>query len=88
MQTWLHGRTDQRHLWNVVRHPAPAAIDKVLLGRIRRSVRGLCLGGNCGNGVSGNQGKGKKSKAILKERVVPKLFLRGDSVILAVKNPR
>jgi small nuclear ribonucleoprotein D2 len=33
-------------------------------------------------------GKGKKSKAILKERVVPKLFLRGDSVILAVKNPR
>ena len=33
-------------------------------------------------------GKGKKSKSVNKERYISKMFLRGDSVILVVKNPK
>ena len=37
--------------------------------------------------VSG-RGKGaKKSKPVAKDRFIPKLFLRGDMVILVLKNP-
>ena len=33
-------------------------------------------------------GKGKKkSKPVNKDRYIPKLFLRGDSVILVMRNP-
>jgi hypothetical protein len=32
-------------------------------------------------------GKGKKGKPITKDRIINKLFLRGDSVILVLKNP-
>ena len=32
-------------------------------------------------------GKGKKGKPITKDRVINKMFLRGDSVILVLKNP-
>mmetsp|Transcript_31930 Transcript_31930/g.28288 ORF Transcript_31930/g.28288 Transcript_31930/m.28288 type:complete len:114 (+) Transcript_31930:33-374(+) len=32
--------------------------------------------------------KGKKNKPINKERFISKLFLRGDSVILVIKNPK
>jgi small nuclear ribonucleoprotein D2 len=33
------------------------------------------------------RGKGKKSQPMNKERFISKLFLRGDSVILVLKNP-
>ena len=34
-------------------------------------------------------GKGqKKSKSVTKDRYINKMFLRGDSVILVLKNPR
>mmetsp|Transcript_270 Transcript_270/g.486 ORF Transcript_270/g.486 Transcript_270/m.486 type:complete len:103 (-) Transcript_270:552-860(-) len=33
-------------------------------------------------------GKGKKATPINKERFISKLFLRGDSVILVLKNPK
>ena len=33
-------------------------------------------------------GKGKRSKPMNKERYIPKLFLRGDSVIIVIKNPK
>ena len=33
-------------------------------------------------------GKGKKAKPMNKERYISKMFLRGDSVILVVKNPK
>jgi hypothetical protein len=32
-------------------------------------------------------GKGKKGKPITKDRMINKMFLRGDSVILVLKNP-
>jgi hypothetical protein len=32
-------------------------------------------------------GKGKKGKPITKERIINKMFLRGDSVILVLRNP-
>jgi small nuclear ribonucleoprotein D2 len=33
-------------------------------------------------------GKGKKkAKPVAKDRFIPKMFLRGDSVILVLKNP-
>jgi len=32
-------------------------------------------------------GKGKKSKPVNKDRFISKMFLRGDSVILVVRNP-
>lgn len=32
-------------------------------------------------------GKGKKAKPINKDRYIAKMFLRGDSVILVLKNP-
>ncbi|CAI2384945.1 unnamed protein product [Moneuplotes crassus] len=32
--------------------------------------------------------KGKKTKPVNKERFIHKLFLRGDSVILVIKNPK
>ena len=36
----------------------------------------------------GTKGKGKKkAKAINKDRFISKMFLRGDSVILVLKNP-
>ena len=31
--------------------------------------------------------KGKSGKAITKNRFIPKMFLRGDSVIYILKNP-
>jgi small nuclear ribonucleoprotein D2 len=34
------------------------------------------------------KGKGKKAKPINKERYIAKMFLRGDSVILILRNPR
>ena len=33
------------------------------------------------------KGKGKGSKAVMKERFIPKMFLRGDSVIIICRNP-
>jgi len=34
-------------------------------------------------------GRGKKgSKPVNKDRFIPKLFLRGDSVILVLRNPK
>mmetsp|Transcript_12371 Transcript_12371/g.52047 ORF Transcript_12371/g.52047 Transcript_12371/m.52047 type:complete len:105 (-) Transcript_12371:209-523(-) len=37
---------------------------------------------------AGERGKGaKKGTAVAKDRFIPKLFLRGDSVILVLKNP-
>ncbi|MES1912202.1 MAG: putative small nuclear ribonucleoprotein Sm D2 [Cercozoa sp. M6MM] len=34
------------------------------------------------------KGKGqKKARSVEKERFIPKMFLRGDSVILVIKNP-
>jgi small nuclear ribonucleoprotein D2 len=33
------------------------------------------------------RGKGKKAKHINKERYISKMFLRGDSVILVLRNP-
>ena len=33
------------------------------------------------------RGKGKKAKQVNKERYVSKMFLRGDSVILVLRNP-
>ena len=32
-------------------------------------------------------GKGKKKVAVAKDRFIPKMFLRGDSVIMVLKNP-
>uniref|UniRef100_A0A7E4VUQ4 Small nuclear ribonucleoprotein Sm D2 n=1 Tax=Panagrellus redivivus TaxID=6233 RepID=A0A7E4VUQ4_PANRE len=32
-------------------------------------------------------GKGKKKTAVAKDRFIPKMFLRGDSVIMVLKNP-
>ena len=34
------------------------------------------------------KGKGKKAKPINRERYISKLFLRGDSVIMVIKNPK
>ena len=33
-------------------------------------------------------GKGKKAKPVNRERYISKMFLRGDSVILVIKNPK
>ena len=33
-------------------------------------------------------GKGKRARPQYKERYIPKLFLRGDSVIIVIKNPK
>ena len=34
-------------------------------------------------------GKGKKgSRPVNKDRIVPKMFLRGDSVIMVLRNPK
>lgn len=33
-------------------------------------------------------GKGKKGSAVNKSRFIPKMFLRGDSVIYVLKNPK
>eukprot|EP00742_Colponemidia_sp_Colp-10_P004767 GILJ01005083.1.p1 GENE.GILJ01005083.1~~GILJ01005083.1.p1 ORF type:complete len:105 (-),score=17.13 GILJ01005083.1:143-457(-) len=33
-------------------------------------------------------GKGKKAKPVNRERTISKMFLRGDSVILVLKNPK
>lgn len=33
-------------------------------------------------------GKGKKAHAANKERFIPKMFLRGDSVIYVLRNPK
>ena len=32
-------------------------------------------------------GKGKQTVRVNKDRLIPKMFLRGDSVILVLKNP-
>ena len=37
---------------------------------------------------TGKLGKGKRAKPQNRERYIPKMFLRGDSVIIAVKNPK
>ena len=34
------------------------------------------------------KGKGKRAKPVNRERYLSKLFLRGDSVILVIKNPK
>ena len=34
------------------------------------------------------KGKGKRAKPQNRERYIPKLFLRGDSVIIVIKNPK
>ena len=34
------------------------------------------------------KGKGKRSRPQNRERYIPKLFLRGDSVIIVIKNPK
>jgi len=34
------------------------------------------------------KGKGKKAHPVNRERYIPKMFLRGDSVIYILKNPR
>ena len=34
------------------------------------------------------KGKGKRARPQNKERYIPKLFLRGDSVIIVIKNPK
>ena len=34
------------------------------------------------------KGKGKRARPQYKERYIPKLFLRGDSVIIVIKNPK
>ena len=33
-------------------------------------------------------GKGKRAKPMNRERYISKMFLRGDSVILVIKNPK
>ena len=33
-------------------------------------------------------GKGKRAKPVNKDRYISKLFLRGDSVIVVLKNPK
>ena len=33
-------------------------------------------------------GKGKRAKPLNRERYISKMFLRGDSVILVIKNPK
>ena len=38
--------------------------------------------------ASGASGKGKRAKAQNRERYIPKMFLRGDSVIIVIKNPK
>jgi small nuclear ribonucleoprotein D2 len=37
---------------------------------------------------SGKFGKGKRVKPQNRERYIPKMFLRGDSVIVVIKNPK
>ena len=34
------------------------------------------------------KGKGKKAKPVNRERYISKMFLRGDSVIMVIKNPK
>ena len=34
------------------------------------------------------KGKGKRAKPLNRERYISKMFLRGDSVILVIKNPK
>ena len=34
------------------------------------------------------KGKGKRAKPINRERYISKMFLRGDSVIMVIKNPK
>ena len=38
--------------------------------------------------VMPKKGKGKKAKPVNRERYISKLFLRGDSVIMVIKNPK
>ena len=37
---------------------------------------------------TGASGKGKRAKPQNRERFIPKMFLRGDSVIIVIKNPK
>ena len=37
---------------------------------------------------TGKLGKGKRAKPQNRERYIPKMFLRGDSVIVVIKNPK
>lgn len=38
--------------------------------------------------ASGKLAKGKRAKPQNRERYIPKMFLRGDSVIVVIKNPQ
>lgn len=63
--------------------------NRKLLGRIRAFDRhmNMVLETVCEIWTEMIKGKGKKLKTKNKERFISKMFLRGDSVILVVKNP-
>lgn len=42
---------------------------------------------NGGGGASGSGGGGRRAR-VARDRFVPKMFLRGDSVILVLRNPK
>lgn len=63
--------------------------NRKILGRIRAFDRhmNMVLETACEIWTEMIKGKGSKSKPKNKERFISKMFLRGDSVILVVKNP-
>ena len=63
--------------------------NRKLLGRIRAFDRhmNLILEAVCEIWSEMMKGKNKQHKLRNKERFIPKMFLRGDSIILIVKNP-
>ena len=38
--------------------------------------------------TTSKKGKGKRAKPVNRERYISKMFLRGDSVIMVIKNPK
>lgn len=63
--------------------------NRKILGRIRAFDRhmNMVLETVCEIWTESIKGKGKKLRTKNKERFISKMFLRGDSVILVVKNP-
>ena len=64
--------------------------NKKILARVRAFDRHLNMVlENCKEMWTENpkKGKGKKAKPVNKDRYVAKMFLRGDSVILVLRNP-
>lgn len=69
--------------------PHTCAVLRYLADRAARKIFPLANKHAVGYMQIPKTGRGKKgSKPVNKDRFIPKLFLRGDSVILVLRNPK